>query len=120
NERRFQLGVQLLHRSLDPARAGGAFADIAEAVLGVLLPAVATDFARTHGAVPSGAVALLALGRLGSREMTAASDLDLILIYDAPEEVTESTGPRPLPVTAYYARLCQRLIGAITAPTGEG
>jgi [glutamine synthetase] adenylyltransferase / [glutamine synthetase]-adenylyl-L-tyrosine phosphorylase len=120
NERRFQVGVQLLHRTLDPALAGSAFAEIAETVLSVLLPAVAADFARLHGAIPGGEVAILAMGRLGSREMTLASDLDLILIYDAPVESETSDGPRPLAITAYYARLCQRLIGAVTAPTAEG
>ena len=120
NERRFQIGVQLLHRNLDPAAAGDAYADIADAVLGTLLPAVAQDFARVHGGVPGGEVAVLAMGRLGSNEMTAASDLDLILIYDAPETSEASDGPRPLAISTYYARLCQRLIGAITAPTTEG
>src|ERR1051326_7653118 len=60
------------------------------------------------------------MGRLGSREMTLASDLDLILIYDAPPDASGSQGPRPLALSAYYARLSQRLISAITAPTAEG
>ncbi|HWB51045.1 MAG TPA: bifunctional [glutamine synthetase] adenylyltransferase/[glutamine synthetase]-adenylyl-L-tyrosine phosphorylase [Stellaceae bacterium] len=120
NERRFQVGVQLLHRRLDPAAAGGAYAAIAETVLVALLPAVTADFARLHGRIPGGEVAILAMGRLGSREMTASSDLDLILIYDAPDENEASDGGRPLAVTTYYARLCQRVIGAITAPTAEG
>jgi glutamate-ammonia-ligase adenylyltransferase len=60
------------------------------------------------------------MGRLGSREMTLASDLDLILIYDAPPGSETSDGPQPLPVAAYFARLSQRLISAITAPTAEG
>jgi glutamate-ammonia-ligase adenylyltransferase len=120
NERRFQVGVQLLHRILDGAQAGAALADIAETVLGALVPAVAEDFARAHGQIPGGEAAILAMGRLGSREMTLASDLDLILIYDAPEAVQESNGARPLAVSTYYGRLTQRLIGAITAPTGEG
>jgi glutamate-ammonia-ligase adenylyltransferase len=120
NERRFQIGVQLLHRSLDGGGAGTALADVAETVLAALVPAVAGDFARAHGEVPGGEVAILAMGRLGSREMTLASDLDLILIYDAPATSEGSNGARPLSVSAYYARLTQRLIGAITAPTAEG
>jgi [glutamine synthetase] adenylyltransferase / [glutamine synthetase]-adenylyl-L-tyrosine phosphorylase len=120
NERRFQIGLQLLHRTLDPALAGAALAAVAETVLDVLLPAVAQDFARSYGTIPGGEVAILAMGRLGSREMTLASDLDLILIYEAPDGSETSDGERPLAVTAYYARLCQRLIGAITAPTAEG
>ncbi|HZK90225.1 MAG TPA: bifunctional [glutamine synthetase] adenylyltransferase/[glutamine synthetase]-adenylyl-L-tyrosine phosphorylase [Stellaceae bacterium] len=120
NERRFQVGVQLLHRNLDPAAAGGAFADIAETALAMLLPAAAGDFSRAHGKIPGGEVAILAMGRLGSREMTLASDLDLILIYDAPDGSETSHGDRSLAISTYYARLCQRLIGAITAPTVEG
>ena len=60
------------------------------------------------------------MGRLGSRDMTLSSDLDLILIYDAPEDSPGSDGRRPLADPTYYARLSQRLISAITAPTGEG
>jgi glutamate-ammonia-ligase adenylyltransferase len=120
NERRFQIGVQLLHRRLDGTGAGSALADIAETVLGALARAVADEFARAHGRVPGGEFALLAMGRLGSREMTLASDLDLILIYDAPAASEISHGPRPLAVSTYYARLTQRLITAITAPTSEG
>jgi len=48
------------------------------------------------------------------------SDLDLITVYDAPEGVESSNGRRPLPVPTYYARLSQRLLKALTAPTAEG
>ncbi len=120
NERRFQVGVQLLRRSLDGSRAGAALADIAETALGALLPAVTEDFARQHGEVPGGALAIVAMGRLGSREMNLASDIDLTLIYDAPADSIGSTGPRQLALSAYFARLSQRLISAITAPTPEG
>ncbi|HTV87785.1 MAG TPA: bifunctional [glutamine synthetase] adenylyltransferase/[glutamine synthetase]-adenylyl-L-tyrosine phosphorylase, partial [Stellaceae bacterium] len=119
-ERRFQVGVQLLRRGIDGSTAGGVLADIAESALAALLPAVEADFAAAHGVVGGGAFAIVAMGRLGSREMSLASDLDLILIYDAPADSAGSTGPRPLAVQAYYARLSQRLISAITAPTGEG
>jgi [glutamine synthetase] adenylyltransferase / [glutamine synthetase]-adenylyl-L-tyrosine phosphorylase len=119
-DRRFQVGVQLLRRALDGMQAGEALADIAEAALGALLPAVETEFARRHGRIPGGMFAVIGMGRLGSREMTLASDLDLILIYDVPPGSEVSDGPHPLPVASYYARLSQRLIGAITAPTSEG
>src|SRR5439155_685393 len=119
-ERRFQVGVQLLRRALDGIHAGAVLADIAESALGALLPAVGADFSRRHGRVSGGAYAVVGMGRLGSREMTLASDLDLILIYDAPRSSEGSDGAHPLPVTTYFARLSQRLIGAITAMTGEG
>ncbi len=120
DERRFQVGVQLLRGGGPGGPAGGALADIAETALATLLPAVTADFVRLHGEMPGGAFAIVAMGRLGSREMSLASDLDLILIYDAPQESAGSTGPRPLALTSYYARLTQRLISAIAAPTAEG
>jgi len=120
NERRFQVGIQLLRRDIEGDRTGMALADIAETALAALLPAVTAEFARAHGEVPGGAFAIVAMGRLGSREMTLASDLDLVLIYDAPEDSPGSDGPRPLAASTYYGRLGQRLITAITAPTGEG
>jgi [glutamine synthetase] adenylyltransferase / [glutamine synthetase]-adenylyl-L-tyrosine phosphorylase len=119
-ERRFQVGVQLLRRALDGSQAGAALADIAETALAALLPAVEAEFARRHGRVPGGMLGVIGMGRLGSREMTLASDLDLILIYDVPPGNEMSDGPHPLPIAGYYARLSQRLIGAITAPTAEG
>jgi glutamate-ammonia-ligase adenylyltransferase len=120
NEHRFQVGVQLLRCGIDGNQAGAALADIADVGLAALLPAVTEDFARGRGEVPGGAFAIVAMGRLGSREMSLASDLDLILIYEATPDTVASTGKRPLAVSAYFARLSQRLILAITAQTAEG
>src|SRR5262249_7855669 len=85
-----------------------------------LLPRVADDFAKSHGAIKGGAMVVVALGKLGSREMTPTSDLDLILIYDCAEDAEQSDGQRPLAAPAYYARLTQRYINALTALTSEG
>jgi len=119
-DRKFQIGVQLLRGRLDGDGAGAAFADVAEAAIAGLLPHVAAQFARQHGTIPEGAIAVLGLGKLGGREMTVTSDLDLIIIYDAPPAIEASDGQRPLPVSTYYARLSQRLINALTAMTPGG
>jgi glutamate-ammonia-ligase adenylyltransferase len=120
SDRKFQVGVQLLRQRLDGDAAGEAFADIAETAISCLLPRVTAEFAHTHGTVAGGALVVLGLGKLGSREMTPTSDLDLVLLYDAPESSEASDGPRPLPVPTYYARLSQRVINALTASTAEG
>ncbi len=70
--------------------------------------------------VPGGEFAVVAMGKLGGREMTAGSDLDLVFIYDTPPGVEASDGARPLPVIVYYARLAQRFISALTTPTAAG
>ncbi|MQX37269.1 bifunctional [glutamine synthetase] adenylyltransferase/[glutamine synthetase]-adenylyl-L-tyrosine phosphorylase [Roseospira navarrensis] len=120
NDHRFQVGVQTLKGDLGPGVAGGALADIADVALGVLLERVWGAFAGAHGAMPGGAVVVVALGKLGGQEMTPTSDLDLIMVYDVPEGVEQSDGRKPLPPTVYYTRLVQRFINAITASTAFG
>jgi glutamate-ammonia-ligase adenylyltransferase len=120
HDRKFQIGVQILRNILSPDQAARAFSDLADAVLTRLVPRVEEEFARAHGRVPGGEWCILAMGKMGGREMTATSDLDLILIYDAPEAIEESDGARPLGKATWFARLTQRIVNAITAKTAEG
>jgi [glutamine synthetase] adenylyltransferase / [glutamine synthetase]-adenylyl-L-tyrosine phosphorylase len=119
-EEKFLIGVRLISGAFDADMAASAYSALAGALVGALLARVGAEFAVEHGAVPGGRVAALAMGKLGSREMTAASDLDLIVIYDFAEDAAASDGRRPLPPALYYARLTQRLVAALTAPTKAG
>ena len=120
NDRKFQVGVQTLRTMLPADHAARAFTDIGDAVLAAMAPKVEEELARSHGIIPGGGWCVLAMGKMGGREMTATSDMDLILVYEAPEEVDESDGPRPLSTASWYARLTQRLVNALTAKTAEG
>ncbi|WP_235919032.1 bifunctional [glutamine synthetase] adenylyltransferase/[glutamine synthetase]-adenylyl-L-tyrosine phosphorylase [Aureimonas psammosilenae] len=120
SEQRFLVGTRLLSGTMVGTDAGFAFSEIADVTIAEVLDAVSAELAERHGRVPGGRIALFGMGRLGSRELTAGSDVDLILFYDHPEEVDESNGEKPMPVAAYHARLTQRLIAALTAPMGEG
>ena len=73
-----------------------------------------------HGRLPNGMAAVVAMGKLGGEEMTAASDLDLITVYDYAGEDAKSDGARSLPGAQYYTRFTQRLIAALSAQTAEG
>jgi [glutamine synthetase] adenylyltransferase / [glutamine synthetase]-adenylyl-L-tyrosine phosphorylase len=117
---RFITGARLLSDILSPAQAGEAYASIADAIVQVSFEAVRKVFEADHGTVPGAQVAILGLGRLGTRELTAGSDLDLVVVYDFDEEIRESTGPRKLDVVVYYTRLTQRLVAALTVPTRRG
>jgi glutamate-ammonia-ligase adenylyltransferase len=119
-DRRFQIGVQLLTARIDAERAGQALADVAQSVLSALCPRVEGEFARQHGGFGGTRLAVVAMGKLGSREMTVTSDLDLMFVYDLPPETDESDGEKPLPPALYYSRLSQRIINAITTLTNEG
>jgi glutamate-ammonia-ligase adenylyltransferase len=93
---------------------------LADQLIGGLLAQVQKLMERQHGRVPGGQVCVLGMGKLGGREMTANSDLDLILIYDFAEANGASDGLKPFSAPQYYARLTQRLISALSAPTAEG
>ena len=120
SEQAFLIGVRILTGTIGAADAGRAYAALADQLIEALAVRVETEMSKTHGTVPGGAVAVVALGKLGGNEMTAASDLDLIVIYDVDPAVTQSHGLKPLAPAQYYARFTQRLIGAFTAPTSEG
>jgi glutamate-ammonia-ligase adenylyltransferase len=117
---RFVTGARMLSDILAPADAGRAYAAIAEAAIRAALDQVRSAFETDHGRLPDGRLAVLGLGRLGIRDLTAASDLDLVVLYDFDPDRRTSDGPRPLDAVVYYTRLTQRLVSALTAPTRRG
>jgi [glutamine synthetase] adenylyltransferase / [glutamine synthetase]-adenylyl-L-tyrosine phosphorylase len=117
---RFITGARLLSDIISPAQAGEAYAAIATAIVRVSFERVRQEFEVEHGTVPGAEIVILGLGRLGTKELTAGSDLDLVVIYDFDEERRESTGPRSLDVVVYFTRLTQRLVAALTVPTRRG
>jgi glutamate-ammonia-ligase adenylyltransferase len=119
-EQKFLIAAGLLSGTVTATRAGEQFTALAETLLQHLFAAVRREFEKRHGVVSGATVALLAFGKMASREMTATSDLDFILMYDVKDGAGESNGERPLDISSYFARLTQRLVAAVTAPTSEG
>jgi glutamate-ammonia-ligase adenylyltransferase len=119
-EHMFLIGARILSGSVSAEQAGEVFARLADVLIRALRARVVDDFAAIHGRLPGEQTAILALGRLGAREMTATSDLDLIVIYDFDAEHPNSDGKRPLYGAQYFARLTQRLISALTVRTNYG
>ena len=120
NDRRFQIGVQQLKHIVRPAEAGLAYSDVAAATISALCDRVEQRFADIHGGFRGQRLAVMGLGKLGSREMSATSDLDLIFVYDIPSDLETSDGARPLSPIQYYTRLSQKIVTALTAHTNEG
>lgn len=124
-DQQFQIGIRILRGTLDAEASGPLLSDVADCALMALFSRVQEEFELQHGKLPGRGLILLALGKLGSREMTITSDLDLVFIYDIPPDLPDwdtllSNGPKPLAPIQYYARFAQRLINAVTAQTGEG
>jgi [glutamine synthetase] adenylyltransferase / [glutamine synthetase]-adenylyl-L-tyrosine phosphorylase len=120
SEQQFLIGIRVLSGAIKANQAGGAYALLAERLIDALKAATERELEHANGRVPGGAAAIIAMGKLGGREMTAASDIDLILVYDFDPAATQSDGARPLAPTQYYTRLTQRLISALSSATAEG
>jgi glutamate-ammonia-ligase adenylyltransferase len=70
----------------------------------------ATRFAlRERGLPEDRGLAVVAMGKLGGREIGYGSDLDLIFVYDGTEDDTER-----------YIRVAQRVIRLVSTPHGDG
>jgi len=120
-ERNFECDAALLEGTLDADTAGLRRSAIADAAISALLPAVEADFARRHGRIEGGALCVVALGKLGGREMLPGSDLDLILLYDHAEGAEGSVGGRrSFAPSDYFIRLAAQVVAALTAPGAEG
>jgi glutamate-ammonia-ligase adenylyltransferase len=107
----------VLTGAVDPLLAGAAYADLADACLVALAPPALAEVVRRAGVFP-GSVAVLALGSAGSREMTARSDLDLMVLYEA--EPGALSGEQGWRAETVYGRFAQRLVSALSSPTAEG
>ncbi|ASY62120.1 macromolecule metabolism [Sinorhizobium sojae CCBAU 05684] len=119
-EQRFLIGIRLLTGAITGLQAGRAFTDLADLIIAAALDAVLEEIRVAHGRFPGGRVAIVGMGKLGSHELTAGSDVDLILLYDYGDEASESDGAKPLDPVRYFTRVTQRLIAALSAPTAEG
>lgn len=116
----FLIGTRILSGTVSAQQASVAFADVAEGIVHTVHGLVTDQFADQYGRIKGQQTAIVAMGRLGSREMTASSDLDLILLYDFDSEHPDSDGARSLQGAHYFARFTQRLISAFTTRTNYG
>ncbi|MCR9079618.1 MAG: bifunctional [glutamine synthetase] adenylyltransferase/[glutamine synthetase]-adenylyl-L-tyrosine phosphorylase [Hyphomonadaceae bacterium] len=109
-ERAFLIGHQLLHGQLKARDAAAAWTELADTCIELMSALAEHETVRRFGPAP-GVWSVIGLGKLGGREMTAGSDLDLLVIYD-PDGSDDAQ--------KWFTRFTQRLITALSAETGEG
>ncbi|MFT3726338.1 MAG: bifunctional [glutamine synthetase] adenylyltransferase/[glutamine synthetase]-adenylyl-L-tyrosine phosphorylase [Terricaulis sp.] len=110
-EEAFRISVQVLDGIASPAEAAAARSDLAQACVAAMANAALDEVERSNGPRP-GAFCVLALGKFGGAELVEGADLDIMVVYDA-QEGAAAPGD-------FYARVTQRLISALSAPTEEG
>jgi len=120
HEEVFLISIRALSGVIDSTQAGRAFAALAEAIIAHSFQRLLSVFAHEHGVIAGASCVVLGLGKLGSREMTATSDLDIVMVYDFDEKNAESNGMRSLHASQYFARIAQRLISILTVSTRRG
>lgn len=103
-----------LNGEVDPFYVGWYLSLVAEAVLEVGL-GIARDIVtgkegkQGRGKKNGPRMTVLGMGKLGGRELSYNSDLDVIFIYDGKPEEHE-----------FFSKLGQKVISVLSVPTGEG
>jgi glutamate-ammonia-ligase adenylyltransferase len=103
---------RLLAQDLDGRLSIERLADHLSALADIVLEATLKQcWAQLQGKdAPPPRFAIIGYGKLGGKELGYASDLDLVFLYEDPDE----------PAPQRYARLAQRLNTAVTSMTGAG
>src|ERR1041384_8073646 len=63
---------------------------------------------------------VVALGKLGSRELNYASDIDLIFLFSHDGMTAAAGAAGQITNREYFVKLAERLLRIVSAPTGEG
>jgi glutamate-ammonia-ligase adenylyltransferase len=108
-DQHFLTGHRLLHGLIPAREAASYWTALADDTITEMAAAAKWETERRNGPQP-GQWGVFAMGKLGGKELTAGSDLDILVIYDAD----------PLEAQTWYTRFTQRLITALSAPTAEG
>ena len=117
-EWKFSVEVQALSQTIGSIDLATSLSAIATATVVMILDLAKVDMIRRHGQI-EGNVNILGLGRLGTGQMTVSSDLDLMIIYEAPKEVV-SGGNKQINAPTYFARLAQTMLSWLSTATAEG
>ncbi|HEU4855930.1 MAG TPA: bifunctional [glutamate--ammonia ligase]-adenylyl-L-tyrosine phosphorylase/[glutamate--ammonia-ligase] adenylyltransferase [Rhodanobacteraceae bacterium] len=119
---RMRTGLAFRDGGMDAVAAARALAELADAVVGAVLELAERELVAQHGRLPGvdSGIAVLGYGSLGGDELGFNSDLDLVFVYDAARGEAQSDGARPLDGARWYARLAQRVVHWLSAPTRGG
>lgn len=115
----FRIGLATLDRRVDGVESARLLAALADAMLDAVHRIAVRELEAQHGPIDGFRFAVLGYGSLGGRELGFGSDLDIVFIYDAPHDAM-SDGPRPLDASRWSARLAQKIVALLGAPTGAG
>jgi glutamate-ammonia-ligase adenylyltransferase len=118
NEEILMIGVKHLAGEIDSPTARALVTELAEVCLCAALDLAAKEMTRKFGEfdfLDPLPFVVLGMGKLGGREMTYLSDLDVIFIYECPEMQIGRFSTHE-----WFTRLANRVISILSVPTAEG
>lgn len=115
----FRVGMATLDRRQSAETSVRQLAELADAVVSVVLEMATDEVCAAHGRIPDGTFAVIGYGSFGGQELGFGSDLDLVFLYDA-DPAQLSDGARPLESGRWYARLAQKIVALLGTTTGAG
>ena len=116
--------VALAHRDhRQPAvESARQLAWLADSVVARVLATARKEMVAAHGRLADARFAVVGYGSLGGEELGFDSDLDLVFLYAsaAADGDASSDGTRPLDPARWFARLAQKVVALLDAPTRAG
>ncbi len=115
----FRIALATLDRRVNAVETARTLTALADAMLDAVHRLAMRELHGQHGEIAGLRFAVLGYGSLGGRELGFGSDLDVVFVYDAPTGAM-SDGARPLDAPRWSARLAQKIVALLGAPTGAG
>ncbi len=113
-----RVGLALVSAEISLARATELLSTLAEQQVALAAQVATRECDARHGAPAEGAsLGVIALGKLGSRELGFGGDLDLVFVYDADGE---TAGPGAVTHGEHFTRAAQRTMAMLAQPDAEG
>ncbi len=118
-EKEFLTGVRLLMRDISAHSASSYLSRLADAIVHEAITLVMNQLEEKYAMRPDLHFAVIGLGKLGTQELMIGSDLDVMFVYDIPEDgsISESDA---IALTQYYNRLTARVINLLGHPVKIG
>lgn len=113
------VGLLDVGEKVSRAEAETALTEIAEVTLEAALAVAQREAGRGRRLAPAATAArflVVGMGKLASRELSYGSDLDLVFLYELPEEHRDAA----FEAQEHCVRVAQRLISVIETPTTNG
>lgn len=106
----FQVGVRLLKKLISHKQASLALSNIAELVIVNILQILAAEIGLSSSEIAN-KVSIIAMGKLGTRELTFGSDVDLVFVHN---DNVNSAELQPL------TKLAQKFLQTVTNLSADG